>query len=508
MPKAALASLLLVVFLSAAPSAASEAGGAYGKVSLANSGVAAAQSDFTSGLALLHDFEYLAAADAFRRAQATDPAFALAYWGEAMTYTHPVWKQQDLEAARSVLKRLAPTAAERRTKALTESEKAWLDAVETLYGEGTKEERDRLYADAMARLYARFPAEPEAAAFYGLALLGTAHAGRDASTYMRAAGILEGAWIEHRDHPGLLHYLIHCYDDPTHAPLGLRAARLYASVAPDAGHAVHMTSHIFLALGLWRETVDTNIAAIAAVNRMRAAQGKDPAHCGHYFAWLEYAHLQLGEVDAAREVLAGCRAAAALEIAQADTGHAMDSDETLGGAFASMRLVYLLESSDWQGEPASWPLPPVAGPNARLDFAFARALGAIALGSAEETRLALADLETVGREVIAIESAKNELNPSNRVRPEIFLLEARAALAEKSGDLASAERQLREATVLEDALPIAFGPPAIEKPTHELLGEFLLRRNRTAEARAELERAQALAPGRRAALRGLVAAAP
>ena len=190
------------------------ADGGYGKVAFANSGAPAAQADFAAGLALLHDFEYPAAAEAFRRAQTADPGFALAYWGEAMTYNHPVWMQQDAAAGRAALARLAPTAEHRQAKAPTAREKAWLGAVEILYAEdsagaGSPEEqkraRDLRYAEAMAKLHAAFPDDVDAAAFDGLAVLGTAHAGRDVPSYMRAAGLLEEAWMQHREHPGLLH---------------------------------------------------------------------------------------------------------------------------------------------------------------------------------------------------------------------------------------------------------------------------------------------------------------
>jgi len=243
--------------------------GQFGRIVFENSGSESAQKDFLSGLALLHDFEYPAAAAAFRRAQTADPGFALAYWGEAMTFNHPIWFQQDLNAARTALNKLAATPSERRAKAKTDREKEYLDAVEILYGEGSKEQRDFKYMEAMAKLNSHYPDDADATAFYALAILGTAHAGRNLPTYMRAAGLLEEVWINHREHPGILHYLIHSYDDPTHATLGLRAARLYSKVAPDAGHAQHMTSHIFLALGMWKETVDANIAAIAAVRRIK-----------------------------------------------------------------------------------------------------------------------------------------------------------------------------------------------------------------------------------------------
>lgn len=481
------------------------ADGGYGHVDFANSGAPAAQADFLDGLALLHDFEYPAAAAAFRRAEAVDPGFAMAYWGEAMTFNHPIWMQQDLKAARDALNKLALTPSARRARAKTEREKGYLDALEILYGDGSKEERDVRYEDAMAKLHARYPDDVDAAAFYGLAILGTAHAGRDVATYMRAAGVLEEAWMNHRDHPGLIHYLIHSYDDPAHAPLGLRAARIYAKVAPDAGHAQHMTSHIFLALGMWPEVVQANIAAIADVNRVRKAAGKSPVGCGHYPSWLGYAYLQLGQMDKAKSAVAQCRTALESETAMDHPGHSMDPDNSLSGSFANMRLRYLLDSGDWTGEIAGWTLPKTAGQGARLDFAFARAMSEITQGHRGAARQALAELEAVGHEVADIETKSGASDPSYRVRPEIFLFEVQALLAEQEGDLAGAERLLLLAVGLEDKLPIAFGPPTIDKPTHELFGEFLVRRGRKDEAHAEFEKAVARTPGRRLTEQGFEA---
>ena len=481
------------------------ADGAYGRVDFANSGAPAAQADFRDGLALLHDFEYPAAAAAFRRAEAADPGFAMAYWGEAMTFNHPIWMQQDLKAARDALNKLALTPSERRAKAKTDREKEYFDAVEILYGDGGKEERDFRYEDAMAKLHARYPDDVDATAFYGLAILGTAHAGRDIATYMRAAGVLEESWINHRDHPGLVHYLIHSYDDPAHAPLGLRAARIYAKIAPDAGHAQHMTSHIFLALGMWREVVQANIAAIADVDRIRKAAGKGPVGCGHYPSWLGYGYLQLGQMDKAGSAVALCHTALEAEAAMDHPGMSMDPDASLIGSFANMRLRYLLDTGDWTGEVASWTPPKTAGPGARLDFAFARALGEIMQGHHDAARLALTELESVGREVADIKTKSGDPDPSYRVRPEIFLLEVRALLAEQEGDFAGAERLMLQAVGLEDKLPIAFGPPTIDKPSHELLGEFLLQRDRKDEAHAEFEKAVARTPGRRLTEHGFAA---
>ena len=478
--------------------------GQYGHVTFPNSGSPAAQKDFLDGLALLHDFEYPSAAVAFRRAQTADPGFAMAYWGEAMTFNHPIWMQQDINAGRAALNKLASTPAERRVKAKTEREKEYLDAIEILYGEGTKAQRDFRYMDAMGKLHSRYPDDVDATAFYGLAILGTAHAGRDLVTYMRAAGLMEEAWVNHHEHPGLLHYLIHSYDDPTHAPLGLRAARLYARIAPDAGHAQHMTSHIFLALGMWKETVDANLAAIAAVNRQRKTAGG--LRCGHYPSWLGYAYLQLNQMDNAKAALTACRAAALEAEAPMDhNGHSMDPDDSLSGSFANMLLRYQLDSGEWTGEVSDWTLPKSAGLGAQLDFAFAHTMSEIMQKNKVGARQALAELEVVAQKVKEIETKRADPDPTYRVRPDIVLLEARGLLAEQENDLTNAEKLLRQAVSLEETLPIAFGPPTIDKPTHELLGEYLLRHDQKDEARKQFELALARTPGRRLPTAALLA---
>jgi len=183
----------------------------------------------------------------------------------------------------------------------------------------------------------------------------------------------------------------------------------------------------------------------------------------------------------------------------------MDPDTSLMGGFANMRLRYLLDTGDWTGEIASWSLPNTAGAGARLDFAFARAVGEIMQGHRDPARQALAELESVGREVAEIKTKSGDPDPSYRVRPEIFLLEVRALLAEQEGDIAGAERLILQAVGLEDKLPIAFGPPTIDKPSHELLGEFLLRRGRKDEAHSQFEKAVARTPGRRLTQQGFEA---
>jgi hypothetical protein len=189
-------------------------------------------------------------------------------------------------------------------------------------------------------------------------------------------------------------------------------------------------------------------------------------------------------------------------------GMSMDPDTSFTSSFANMRLRYLLDTDDWRGEIAGWSQPKTAGPGARLDFAYVEVLKQIELGKATEVQQALREFEAAGREVSESETKGANANPSYRLRPGILLLEARALFAEREGDLANSEKLLRDAIVLEETLPIDFGPPTIEKPTHELLGEFLLRRARKDEARDEFKKTLARTPGRRSAKQGLAAASP
>ncbi|MFN7963679.1 MAG: tetratricopeptide repeat protein [Thermoanaerobaculia bacterium] len=482
-----------------------------GQVQFANSGAAAAQADFLHGLAQLHNFEYEDAAAAFQRAEKADPGFAMAYWGEAMTANHPIWQEQDLEAGRAALARLAATPAERAARAGSDREKAYLAAVEVLYGAGTKEDRDARYAAAMGELAGRYPEDVDAQAFYALSLLGTAHEGRDIPTYMRSAAVLEEVLCRAPEHPGVLHYLIHSYDDPQHAPLGLRAARRYARVAPDAGHAQHMTSHIFLALGLWDETVDANLAAMAAVNRAREARGMHHRSCGHYAFWLHYGYLQQGRFGEARKVLDACRdeaqhAGHSGSLTMRKGSDPLDPDTTSLGSFAAMRLRHLLDTGEWSSEVASWPVEPGDLLGARLTLDFTAAFAALEAGRLEEARAAAGRFEAARRD-LEVELAKASSGSSNqRKRAEILSLELAARLAWAEGQREPALATLERAAAEEDGLPFAFGPPFVDEPSHELLGELLLAAGKPAEAEKAFERALARAPRRVRSLLGLARA--
>src|SRR6266550_316640 len=400
-----------------------------GTIDFPTSGAPAAQAQFTRGVLLLHSFEYQDAAQAFRAAQRIDPAFALAYWGEALTYTHPVWNERDGNAARAALLRLGPTPAARRAKALTPREQAYLDAVEILYGEGSKPARDTAYSLAMERLVARFPADREAKVFYALSLLGLNQGVRDTATYLRAAAIVQPVFQANPNHPGAAHVLIHAYDDPIHASLGLAAARAYSKIAPDAAHAQHMTTHIFLALGMWDEVVSQN----------EIAAGPDPATWApdHYTQWLGYGYLPQGRYAEARRHLERMRD----NVDKGGRGRAV---------LALMRAEYVVNTEQWDSPSLQWPidLTAVRARDAAVD-AFVAGLAALKRGDRVAAGQTLDDLVAITRNRAPV-PAGQERDPV----PDILEKELRALLRAADGARGDAVTLLREATALEDAMPV------------------------------------------------------
>jgi len=455
-----------------------------GMIDFPTSGAPVAQPQFIRGVLLLHSFEYRDAAQAFREAQRLDPGFALAYWGEALTYTHPIWNEQDLSAARAALQRLGPTPAARRAKAPTPREQAYLETVEILYGDGSKTKRDTAYSLALERLVASFPADREAQVFYALSLLGLNQGVRDVPTYLRAAAIAEKVFRDNPNHPCAAHLLIHCYDDPIRAPLGLPAARAYSNIAPDAAHAQHMTTHIFLALGMWDEVVSQN----------ELASGRDRASwtANHYTAWLGYGYLQQGRYgDALRHLN--------LMHKNMDWSRPRQRAE-----LALMRADYVVNTERWDGGPLQGGKIDLAEARLRdkaVD-AFVFGLSAVKRGDRAGAERNLADLVTFSQMRAAIDTGPEK----DRV-PSILEKELRALLRQADGAGDDAVALLREATALEDAMPLEFGPPAVVKPSHELLCEVLLQAARPREAQVECARALRLAPKRARSLLGLGRAA-
>jgi tetratricopeptide (TPR) repeat protein len=458
-----------------------------GKVSFPNSGSAKVQPQFIRGVLLLHNFHYGEAADAFRLAQKTDPGFALAYWGEALSYTHQVWNQQNLEAGRAALAHLASTTDARLAKAPTPRERMYLATAEALYGEGSKPRRDTLYVEALERLVLAQPDDDEAKVFLSVALLGLNQGVRDVPTYMRAGAIAEDVLRRNPDHPGAAHFIIHAFDDPAHAPLGVWAARRYAEIAPGSSHAQHMTTHIFLALGMWDEVAKQN----------EVASGPHRAHWGpgHLTHWLTYAYVQQGRYEAARELLALLASKAGSSPSSFDRGQ-----------LANFRARYVLDSEQWDG-PEAKALAADTGFSGEDGYEYATFAAGYAAARRGEARMAeqmLARLTRVNGDAL---TTVKPGETGSKVVPVILALSLRAELLRQSSAGDSAIALLRRATTLEDGMPAEFGPPAVVKPSHELLASLLLERRRAAEAVTEFRRALELGPGRSAALLGLGRAA-
>ena len=485
----------LVAILAVLPAHASD----LGKVDFPTSGSPAAQAHFVRGVAALHSFWYDEAADAFRAAQKEEPGFAMAYWGEAMTFNHPIWNEQDRDAALAVLKRLAPTREERAAKAPTEREKAFLAAVEILYGEGDKDARNAAYAAAMRAIHERWPDDFEAASFYALSLIGPALTGPPGDqrerSLIQAAAILEELFDRNPEHPGVVHYLIHAYDDPLHAPLGLRAARVYAKVAPAAHHALHMPAHIFVQLGDWTSAAASNEAAWAAsvawVKRRQLAIDKEDFHS---LSWLAYAYLQQGRFKKAQETLDVAREAAR----QSDSPR-------IATAVREMEARQSIETRTWSQAALPLGAPKKAEGDGGYPAGMAHGGGeasrllAIGLGAARSGDLATA--EEAARRL----KAMGEDHGNSGV--EVMELEVRALVQQARGKTGEARKLLAAAAQTEARMAPPSGPPDPLKPAHELYGEVLLAQGNAKAAAEQFTAALLRMPNRAASLLGAARAA-
>lgn len=446
-----------------------------GKIDFPNSGSEAAQPYFLEGVKFMHNFEYDDAARSFQKAREIDPDFALAYYGEAKSYNHPVWQEQDRDAAMKVLKALGVTVAERQAKAPTQREKDYLMTLEVLYGNTTesegrsKEERDDLYREAMKELHEAYPSDHEITTFYGLSILGSAHEGRDFATYMKAAAVLMDVWNANKEHPGAAHYLIHSFDDPIHAPLGLPMAKAYSRIAPSAAHAQHMTSHIFLALGMWDDVIDANVVARDVYQERKKELKEEIAYCGHYTWWLQYGYLQDGDVDAAEEVLATCRENLSEESSRGIKWH-----------FGVMRGHQIVDTDNW-GAIEDWTFDYEDNVEAGMVYYYTSALAAIQLGDVDKAKMNM-------RTMMQAEGSEDLPVLEGQLK-SLLLIEA--------GDAESGLALLKETVAMEDAMPIDFGPPTIVKPSYELLGDVLVEMGRYEDAMEAYEQQLARTPNRR-----------
>jgi len=482
-----------------------------GRVHMAISCSPAVAAEFDRALALLHNFWYVRSLNRFNQVAEHDPECAMAYWGAAMTYNHPFWDPPTPpdEAAAWALVQKGMSAQEASAR-----EKLYLAAVAALYkgaGAGLKSERDQHYRDAMAGLYAKYP-DDETTLFYGLSILGSIPEGsKGFEKQGQAAELFEKVYARQPDHPGVLHYLIHAYDDPEHAQQGLPAARAYAKAAAAVPHALHMPSHIFTRLGYWDESAATNLRGWQVSEADIKRAGESGAYRDfHNLKYLEYAYLQLGRFRDAQhtvDIIAEQYQAVPDKKTEPDTPE-LESRHVRGRTIYAVpdRVVYgyfdmltrlLVESGRW-GEASHLPL--VVGSRdfvaVKLQWEAKAAAVRRDAGAAREAAERLVSL-----------SQETGQHPFAQLIISLQAKEAEAFAAQAASEADTAVAKLKDAVAIEDSIDDLPQPPYPAIPANELCGNLLLELNRPAEALTYFQKASLRTPNRPKTILGLARAA-
>ncbi|MGH9379939.1 MAG: hypothetical protein ACRD2Z_04935 [Thermoanaerobaculia bacterium] len=437
------------------------------------------------GLALLHHMTYEDARDAFAAAVEADPECAMGYWGQAMTFVHPLWSDPPSEADFEHARVLLEEAASRGEKAGWES--AYVVAAQGYFAAGWDgDERDNLAAfkTGWEQVHRDFPDDPEATGLYALSLLATADpADRTYAQQVQAGALTEGVLKRIPDHPAGHHYTIHAYDYPPLAEKALAAAQNYGRIAPEVPHALHMPSHIFTRLGRWPDVIEWNDRSAAAAYA-QPVEDHVSMHYFHALDYVAYAHLQQGQdskADEVRRQVEGFDGSAHVHLATAYT-------------LAAVPARVALERQRWAeaaalelGGPETFPW--ASFPQAEAITQFARALGAARSGDTETAQQALERLAALRETAAATSAYWGE-------QIEIQSLIAGAWLLDAQGRKEEGLEQMQRATELEagtDKHPVT---PGEVLPATELLGEMLLAADRPDEALAAYERALTRSPNR------------
>jgi hypothetical protein len=450
------------------------------------------QKPFQRGVALLHSFWYEEAEKEFQEIAAEDPNCAMAHWGIAMSLWHQLWNQPDTEVIRRGVEQVY--VARNSGGVTTPREQAYIAAIAAFYSNSKKldhEARAQAYSDAMKKAYESFPDDHEAAIFYALSLL--ASEPHDDSTFTnrkQAAAILETLFATEPDHPGVAHYLIHAYDKPQLAELGLPAARRYAQIAPAAPHALHMPSHIFARVGLWQDDIDSNLASIAASRKTAAMGMGGEGHQFHAMDFLFYAYMQSGRDADARALIEEIRAMPDKNDDMYGRGY-----DPHAAALSHMAALFALEMHDWPSA-AALPLPQATGPAEDATIYWARAIGSAHLHKPEDVRKDVAAIERIHKKLA---SEKSEFADST----EDDLKQAQAWLQFAEGKDDDAVEALRPIADKEDSL----GEEPEGIPTREMIADILLEAKRPPQALAEYQTDLKLNPNRFNGLYGAARAA-
>ncbi len=461
-----------------------------GVVSFPTSCKAGLQREFEKGVALLHSFAYSRAETSFRKVAEEDPDCAIAHWGIAMTYFHQLWDppiyagafargRQEIERAQQIGKD-------------SDRERRFIHALAPFYDRDLSAipytERVSRYENAMGELAKAYPKDVESQVFYALALLAVASPfDKTHAKQKQAVSILDPLYRKYPRHPGIAHYLIHACDNREMARHGLAAARAYSKIAPSAPHALHMPSHIFTRLGMWRDSIASNKAARAAAH----SQG-DIGEELHAMDYLVYALLQEGRDREAREILEQLKVMPALH----------EGDFKVAYAATAMPVRYAVERQDWVEAAAIAP-PSGAPPQVTAVAVWARGIGLARTGRPAGARQEVKRLRQLERQLRASSAGYSEYWAE---QVDIQAVEVSAWLAQAEGKPGEARNLLREAADDEDAtekLPVTPGPIV---PAREQLGDLLLEQKQPALARKEFRVALANAPGRRGAFMGMLRA--
>ncbi len=443
-----------------------------------------AQKHFIRGVAILHSFGYEQAREQFHAAQEIEPDFALAYWGETLTYNHPLMPERDLESPREALARLGETREERAAKAGDERERGFLTAVEELFGEGELVERRIAYMEAMERLYESYPDDDEVAAFYALSLL-QAVGPLDDDTFrlnVMAGSIGLGVFERNPNHPGAAHYIIHAFDDPVHAPLALPAAYRFADIAAAVSHARHMPSHIFIQRGMWDRVSKSNDSAYEAAVALWDP-GERVSDMVHSLDWGQYGDLQRGDYAKAREWIAELD----------DLVERTDSDWA-ENTVPLVRARYIVETEEWETRE-------ITDDTASSEL-LATGISAVHTGELDLAREAAARLKKAGERQSGDSSTfQRGPKPAQVMHHEVAGL-IRLAEGDADGAVELFEAGLEVASTM--APPRGAASPI--KPIRELYGEVLLQLERPEDAIAQFEDQLLYTPNRPRTLLGLARA--
>ncbi|MCI0698145.1 hypothetical protein L0337_39835 [candidate division KSB1 bacterium] len=469
-----------------------------GRVNFPVSCSAEARKQFNRAVALLHSFWYDEAEKAFAQVTVTDPNCAMAYWGIAMTQYHPIWAPPN---PAELKKGAAAVEKAKSMGAKTERERDYLAAIEVFYKDWDKlDHRTRAlaYEKAMEQVHWRYPKDREAAIFYALALLATAPpTDKTYANQKKAAEILNEVLPNEPEHPGVAHYIIHSFDYPQLASLALPAARSYAKIAPSSPHALHMPSHIFTRLGLWQESIQSNLASAATAKKHVAKTHPGAASFDqlHAMDYLMYAYLQGAQDQKVKSVIDEISTISKVDVENFAAAY----------AFAAVPARYALERHRWS-EATALKVHPTTFPWSRFPYAeaityFARAVGAARCG---DTTAARNDVEKLAFIKNALVEAKDSYWAD---QVEIQRRAAAAWLAQAEGKNEEALKLMRSAADLEDMTEKHPVTPGAILPAREMLGDLLLEHGQPAQALTEFETSLRDSPNRFNGLYGVARAA-